>query len=66
MSEIKKISLKLNNDKCIQECFRGAGGIYHAYTFRADYPDKQYTEEERNIELERVKNMELKIGQKYF
>jgi hypothetical protein len=66
MSEIKKISLKLNNDKCIQECFRGAGGIYHAYTFRADYPDKQYTEEERNIELERVKNMELKIARTFF
>ena len=66
MSDIKKVSLKINNNNCIQEHFYGAGGVYHAYTFRDDYPDKQYTEEERNIELERVKNMELKIARTYF
>ena len=66
MAENKKISLKIGNDKCIQEHFHGAGGVYHAYTYRADFPDKQYTEEERNIELERVKKMELKIARTYF
>lgn len=66
MSEIKKVSLKINNNNCIQEHFHGVGGIYHAYTFREDYPEKQYTEEECDIELERVKNMELKIARTHF
>lgn len=66
MSEIKNISLKINNDNCIQEHFHGAGGVYHAYTFRADYPEKQYNDEERNIELQRVKDMELKIARTFF
>jgi len=66
MSEIKSVSLKIGNDNCITEHFHGAGGVYHAYTYRADYPEKQYTEEERNIELERVKKMELKIARTFF
>ena len=66
MLEKNKVSLKINNDNCIQEHFRGAGGVYHAYTFREDFPDKQYTDAERNIELERVKNMQLKIARTYF
>ena len=66
MSEIKNISLKVNNAKCIQEHFHGAGGVYHAYTYRADFPGKEYNDEERNIELERAKNMELKIARTYF
>lgn len=66
MSEIKKVLLNVNNDKCIQEHFHGAGAIYHAYTYREDFPEKQYSEEECNIELERVKNMELKIARTYF
>ena len=66
MSEIKKISLKLNNDNCIQKHFHGAGAVYHAYTYRADYPDKEYNDEERNIELQRVKDMELKIARTFF
>jgi len=66
MPETKKVYLKINNNNCIREHFHGAGGIYHAYTYRADYPDKQYTEEERNIELQRVKNMELKVARTYF
>ena len=66
MSEIKRISLKVNNNNCIQEHFYGAGGVYHAYTFRDDYPDKQYTDEERNIELKRIKDMELKVARTFF
>lgn len=66
MSEIKKVSLNINNNNCIQEHFRGIGAIYHAYTYRADFPDKQYTEEERNIELQRVKNMELRVARTFF
>lgn len=66
MDGINKVSLKINNNNCIQEHFHGAGAIYHAYTFRADYPDKQYNEEERNIELERVKRMELKVARTFF
>ena len=66
MSEIKKVSLKINNDNCIQEYFHGVGGVYHAYTFRDDFPDKKYTEEECNIELERVQKMQLKIARTYF
>ena len=66
MSEIKRISLKINNDNCIQEHFHGAGGVYHAYTFREDFPDKQYNDEERNIELQRVKDMELKVARTFF
>ena len=66
MSEIKKVSLNINNDNCIQEHFHGVGGVYHAYTFRDDFPDKQYTDQEREIELERVKKMELKVARTYF
>lgn len=66
MAEIQKTSLSINNNKCIQEHFYGATAIYHAYTFREDFPERQYTEEECNIELERVKNMELKIARTYF
>ena len=66
MADIKNVSLNINNENCIQENFRGAGGIYHAYTYRADFPDKEYNEEERNIELQRVKDMELKIARTYF
>ena len=66
MSEIKKVSLKINNDNCIQEYFHGVGGVYHAYTFRDDFPDKKYTEEECNIELERVQKMQLKIARTFF
>ena len=58
--------MSINNENCIQENFRGAGGVYHAYTYRADFPDKEYNEEERNIELQRVKDMELKIARTYF
>ena len=66
MSEIKRISLNINNNNCIQDHFYGAGGIFHAYTFREDFPEYQYTEEERNIELQRVKNMELKVARTFF
>ena len=66
MSEIKKVSLNIKNDECIQEHFHGAGGVYHAYTFREDFPEREYTDEERNIELKRVKDMELKIARTFF
>lgn len=66
MSEITRVPIKINNNNCIQEHFHGAGAVYHAYTFREDFPNKQYNAEERQIELERAKNMELKIARTYF
>ncbi len=63
---MSKITLTVNNKKCIQEHFYGANAVYHYYATAQDFPERRYNPEQIENEFERIHKMGLKIARTYF
>jgi len=60
------IHLKINNIKPVQENFLGNGAVHHGFAGMPDDAGRVYTEEQCEIESNRVANMKLKIARTYY
>ena len=60
------VSLTVDISNIIQDDFLGANAVYHAYAYRADDNGREYDDTQREIEFNRIADMELGIARTYY
>ena len=58
--------LTVDTSAVIQNDFLGANAIYHAYAYRSDELGREYNDAQRDIEFNRIADMELGIARTYY
>jgi len=60
------VVLKVYNDSVLMTDFLGVNGVYHGFAFMPEQIKKGMSDEDRNREFSRVKDMDLKIARTWY